>query len=152
MRIEDFTFDMRALPGAMPAWHAIVDSEQWLTAAQQVRSRGGRLVAIWGSDQTDRSRGLEIHITLTARTGLIWLTLPIPTPDAGFPDVSAIFPAADRMQRAVFDLLGVPATGAIERRQWLRHAAWPDNTFPLRKSVSAHTMFGKGKTSIRSCA
>ncbi len=145
MRIEDFTFEMRTLPGAMPVWHAIVDWEQWLTAAQQVRSSGGRLVAIWGSDQTDRSRGLEVHITLTARTGLIWLTLPIPTPDAGFPGVSAIFPAADRMQRAVFDLLGVPAAGAIDRRQWLRHAAWPDNTFPLRKSVSAQTMFGKGK-------
>jgi len=147
MRIEDFGFEMEALPGAMPVWHAEVDPAQWISAAQQVRSHGGRLVALWGADQTDRGRALEVHMALTARTGLVWLTLPINAPDAGaeFPDVAAIFPPADRMQRAAFDLVGVRATSAADYRQWLRHAAWPANAFPLRKSVSARTMFGKGR-------
>jgi Ni,Fe-hydrogenase III large subunit/Ni,Fe-hydrogenase III component G len=145
MKIEDFGFQMKALPGAMPVWHATVDGAQWLAAGQQVRSHGGRLVALWGADQTDRGGGLEVHMTLTARTGLVWLTFPVTAPDAGFPDVSQIFPAANRMQRAVFDLLGVRAGGADDVRQWLRHAAWPTYTFPLRKSVSARTLFGKGK-------
>jgi Ni,Fe-hydrogenase III large subunit/Ni,Fe-hydrogenase III component G len=145
MKVEDFGFEMKPLPGAMPVWHAIVDAAQWSTAAQQVRSHGGRLVALWSADQTDRSAGLEVHMTLTGRTGLIWLTLPVSNYDAGFPDVSAVFPAATRMQRAAFDLLGVRAQDAEDGRQWLRHAAWPAHSFPLRKSVDARTLFGKGK-------
>jgi Ni,Fe-hydrogenase III large subunit/Ni,Fe-hydrogenase III component G len=145
MKVEDFGFEMKPLPGAMPVWHAIVDAAQWSTAAQQVRSHGGRLVALWSADQTDRSGALEVHMTLTGRTGLVWLTLPVSNNDAGFPDVSAVFPAATRMQRAAFDLLGVRAHDAEDGRQWLRHAAWPAHTFPLRKSVDARTLFGKGK-------
>ena len=56
MKIEDFPFEMRPLPGAMPVWHAIVDAEQWLTAAQQVREPGrspGRAVGR-GSDRSQR--------------------------------------------------------------------------------------------------
>jgi Ni,Fe-hydrogenase III large subunit/Ni,Fe-hydrogenase III component G len=145
MKIEDFGFEVRVLPGAMPVWHATVDSAQWVASAEQVRSHGGRLVALWGSDQTDRAGTLEVHMTLTARTGLLWLTLPVSMPDAAFPDVSAIFPAANRMQRAVFDLLGVRARDANDARQWLRHAAWPAHVFPLRKSMNARTLFGKGR-------
>jgi Ni,Fe-hydrogenase III large subunit len=37
------------------------------------------------------------------------------------------------MQRAAFDLLGLRAEGAVDDRKWLRHGAWPANTFPLRK-------------------
>ena len=37
------------------------------------------------------------------------------------------------MQRAAFDLLGISAVGAHDRRKWLRHAAWPADVFPLRK-------------------
>jgi Ni,Fe-hydrogenase III large subunit/Ni,Fe-hydrogenase III component G len=145
MKIEDFGFELQPLSGAMPVWHAWVDRAQWSTAAQQVRSHGGRLVALWGADQTDRGGTLEVHMTLTARTGLVWLTLSAATPDAGFPDVSLIFPAANRMQRTVFDLFGLRANDADDARQWLRHAAWPAHAFPLRKSAPARTFFGKGR-------
>ena len=35
--------------------------------------------------------------------------------------------AEDRFKRisAAFDLLGISAVGASDRRKWLRHAAWP---------------------------
>ncbi len=68
----------------------------------------------------------------------VWLTLT--RSRAGqpeFPDVSDIFPAANRMQRAAFDLLGVRASDAEDNRQWLRHAAWPAHEFPLRKGFDA---------------
>ena len=145
VKIEDFTFELEALPGAMPVWHATVDSSQWLTAAQQVRNHGGRLVALWGSDQSDRGGTLEVHMALTGRTALVWLTLPVRPPDAIFPDVSLIFPAANRMQRSAFDLLGMRAENPDDGRQWLRHAAWPAHAFPLRKSAPARTFFGKGR-------
>ena len=52
---------------------------------------------------------------------------------ARYPDLSGMFPVANRMQRAIFDLLGLQAEGAEDTRPWLRHAAWPDGIYPLRK-------------------
>src|SRR5690349_11183725 len=118
---------LEPLPGAMPVCHAMVDAQQWLDFAREARSEGGRLVALWGSDQTDRRGGLQTHMTVATRTGLTWLTLAIDTSNLVYPDVVAIFPAADRMQRATFDLLGLRATEGSDRRQWLRHGAWPAN-------------------------
>ena len=136
MRIEDFAFELSPLPCAVPVWRGLVDPVQWSTAAKQVREKGGRLVALWGSDQTDRGRGYEAHVALTVGSGLIWLTLPVDGVQPSFPDISRVFPAAGRMQRAIFDLLGIRADGADDMRRWLRHAAWPAGRFPLRKDVS----------------
>jgi Ni,Fe-hydrogenase III large subunit len=41
------------------------------------------------------------------------------------------------MQRALYDLLGVRAEGADDERPWLRHAAWPQDVFPLRRDFDA---------------
>ena len=38
---------------------------------------------------------------------------------------------------ALFDLLGVGASGAADRRPWLRHGAWPEGVFPLRRDFDA---------------
>jgi hypothetical protein len=44
-----------------------------------------------------------------------------------------LYPAALRMQRATYDLLGIHAQEAGDSRKWLRHGAWPGGTFPLRR-------------------
>jgi len=141
MRIEDFAFELSSLPGAMPVWRGCVDATQWRMGAQQVREKGGRLVALWAADQTDRGRGYEVHMALTVRSGLVWLTLRASAERPEFPDISDVFPAALRMQRAAFDLLGVRAAGAGDERPWLRHAAWPSSRFPLRKGVDPAAVF-----------
>src|SRR5262249_32533655 len=87
-----------------------------------------------GADNGDRGEGYFVHATLTVRAGLLWITLPLE--GAGFPDVSDIFPAANRMQRATRDLLGLSAENAADQRKWLRHAGWPAGVFPLRKDAS----------------
>jgi Ni,Fe-hydrogenase III large subunit/Ni,Fe-hydrogenase III component G len=137
MRIEDFPVEMSPLPGAMPVWRGTVDAGQWRAVAQQVRGKGGRLVALWASELTGGGQGFEVQMALTVPSGLVWLALPLSPGRLEFPDVSDIFPAADRMQRAAFDLLGVRASGAEDHRQWLRHAAWPAHAFPLRKGFDA---------------
>src|SRR5215510_734403 len=117
MRLEDFQFELTPLPGAMPVWRGRVDAEQWRTACQQVREKGGRLVALWGAGDGNRGDAYAVHAALTVRSGLVWITLPLV--GAGFPDVSDIFHAANRMQRAVRDLLGLSAENAADRRKWL---------------------------------
>ena len=61
----------------------------------------------------------------------MWLELPLAAGASGYPDLSEIFPAAGRMQRAAFDLSGVRADGAADHRPWLNHGAWPADHFPL---------------------
>ena len=139
MRLEDFEFELRPLSGAMPVWHARIDARQWRRACEQVREKGGRLVALWGSDHSDRGAGYAVHAALTVRSGLIVITLAMEAD--GYPDIADLFPAANRMQRATYDLLGIHAENATDRRKWLRHAAWPEDVFPLRKSFDAQQVF-----------
>ena len=131
MRFEDLQIQVTQLPGAMPVWHGCVDADQWREACLHVRDAGGRLVALWGTDDTDRGAALCVHVALAWQSRLMVLSLP--AAKGSYPDIAAIFPSANRMQRAVHDLLGLRADGAVDQRKWLRHAAWQENTFPLRR-------------------
>jgi len=135
MKLEDFQLELTQLRNAMPVWHGRVDARQWRTACQQVRDKGGRLVALWAADNRDRGEAFSVHAALTVQSGLLVIALPLD--GESFPDVSDIFPGANRMQRAAYDLFGVKAENAADRRKWLRHSAWPADVFPLRKDFDA---------------
>ena len=117
------------VPGAMPVRGTDVNAIEWLTACRQMRDDGARLVALWGSE---RQATLAVHAALAARDGLVILRLPLSKEQPDFPGIEEMFPAANRMQRAAFDLLGIQAQGSDDCRRWLRHAAWDAATFPLR--------------------
>ena len=68
----------------------------------------------------------------------------LPDADARFPDVAAIFPAANRMQRAAFDLTGIAADGD-DQRQWLWQACWPIDRYPLRRDFEASPKWEPGE-------
>jgi hypothetical protein len=42
------------ITSAVHARRAQVDAAQWFEAAQQVRTAGGGLIAVWGGDERDR--------------------------------------------------------------------------------------------------
>jgi Ni,Fe-hydrogenase III large subunit/Ni,Fe-hydrogenase III component G len=97
---------------------------------------GRRLVALWGSDERDRSdtHGYALHVAIDLAEGLACLTLALPTERPEFPDLATIFPAAARQQRALRDLVGAaPESG--DQRPWLRHANWPADYHPLRRDT-----------------
>jgi Ni,Fe-hydrogenase III large subunit/Ni,Fe-hydrogenase III component G len=135
MKLEGLNIEWVPVPGAVAAFRAEATPEQWIEICRQVKEQGGRLVALWGSDARGEGRGFVVHVALVVRSGLLVLALPLA--GAPYPDVSAIFPAADRMQRAAFDLLGIAADGASDCRKWLRHAAWRADEHPLRKDFNA---------------
>jgi len=145
MKLENFNIELKPLPGAMPVWHGRADAQQWRAVCQQVRDKGGRLVALWASDGRDRGEGFAVHAALTVPSGLIVATLPLA--GESFPDISDLFSAANRMQRAVYDLFGVRAEGALDQRKWLRHAAWPAGVFPLRKDFKDDSAFSAQSSS-----
>ena len=131
MDIAKLGLTAQTQPGAAPARTARVNAEQLRALCYEIMTAGGLLQALWASDERDRSAGFLLRVALQDDEGLLIAELPIETEDTGYPNLAEIFPAADRMQRAVDDLLGLK-TWSGDLRSWLRHAAWPMDYLPLR--------------------
>jgi len=117
-------------------WRGRMEAGQLLALARAVKEAGGQLIALWGSDDRQLNDGYGIHAALLTGAGLAWVSCGLPAEAPAYPDLAHIFPQADRMQRATFDLLGIRATDAVDNRKWLRHKAWAEDEFPLRKDFS----------------
>ena len=131
--MNDFPVALKKLHNATPTWHGTVDAAQFRAACTRVRADGGRLMAMWGTDERASAKGFALHVALSDMQGLICLTLTLPAEQPVYPSISDIFPTANRMQRAVYDMLGIAALDSPDTRKWLRHGAWPEDVFPLRK-------------------
>jgi Ni,Fe-hydrogenase III large subunit/Ni,Fe-hydrogenase III component G len=141
MRIAEAPLALRPLPGAIAAALGTASQGQWSAAAQAFARAGDRLVALWGSDRRNLGEGFVVHAAYAAADALACVRLPLADDAPEYPDLSKHFPAATRMQRAVFDLLGVRADGADDERPWLRHGAWPQDFFPLRRDSDGARSF-----------
>src|SRR5574340_168555 len=123
------------LDGAIPAWLGGIRPDDLLPVCRSVSDGGGRLVALWGSDAREQNRGFWLHVALVNEAGLICLSMVLDAKQPVYPDISRIFPAASRMQRATYDLLCIYAHESNDHRKWVRHDAW--HGFPLRKDFDA---------------
>lgn len=122
------------LPGA-PGLHALdVDATGWIEALGDVAAAGGRLLALWA--ETPPSVDACVRALLAADPGLLLVSLILPEGQSTFPGAAGLFPAALRMERAVFDMNGLRASDS-DARPWLRHTAWPADWHPLRDAVAA---------------
>jgi Ni,Fe-hydrogenase III large subunit/Ni,Fe-hydrogenase III component G len=123
---------LAALAGAVPAWRAELDAREWRAGCEAAARAGGRLAALWASDERDRGQGFRVRALLVLYEGLVCLELRAADVPPAYPDLSDLFACSTRMQRAAHDLVGVVPQDALDRRKWLRHGAWPENAFPLR--------------------
>ena len=135
MKIGDHDWHLDTL--GKHIWRGRMESGQLLALAREVKEEGGQLIALWGSDDRHLDGVFGIHAALLTSAGLAWVSCTLPADAPVYPDIAHIFPQADRMQRATFDLLGIRAMNAVDDRKWLRHGAWPANVFPLRKDFDA---------------
>ena len=147
--VRDLDVDLQRLAAPLPVWRGSVGPDAWRAAARTVSDRGGRLVALWGSDRRDDPAGaFVVSVAYAVDDGLAWLELPLsggarPEP---YPDLSSLFPGAGRMQRAAADLLGIVAAGAKDCRPWLNHGAWPVERHPLRLDDDGQARDAAGPT------
>lgn len=120
-----------------PAWFASAPVDQLASIAQQIHEEDGQLLTLWGSDERFQGKGFYLHLAFVYwQQGILHLQCDLPAHNPLYPDLSAIFPVANRLQRALFDLLGIQAVGKeLDQRPWLRHGAWSSDTFPLREDV-----------------
>jgi Ni,Fe-hydrogenase III large subunit/Ni,Fe-hydrogenase III component G len=146
MRIEAFGFSelvrLSVFAGRSSAFLARVDSDTWTRTAGTVRETGGRLISVWGAEEAPGTFAISAAYAL--EDGILWLKLPVGDGHGdsdGYPDISAVLPCATRMQRAVYDLVGLRAIGADDTRPWLNHGNWPADYFPLQKLSSGTEQF-----------
>ena len=118
------------------------DRAGWLSIAGEVAGAGGRLLTLWGTDDRERDACFRVRATylLTDHLKVVEHALGH---GARYPSLAEVFPVAGRLQRAIWDLLGVrPDQG--DERPWLRHASWPETVFPLRRDVPARGPYPGG--------
>ena len=133
--------DWNLSQAASHIWRGRIEAAALPDFCRAVKDEGGQLVALWGSDDRHLGNDYAVHVACITAQGLAWVSATLAAEAAGdtpaYPDLSAIFPQADRMQRATFDLLGLRAEGALDQRKWLRHGAWPEGSYPLRRDFAA---------------
>lgn len=112
-----------------PIWTIDAGAGDWRKIALACSRQGGRLVSIWGSDI---GTGMLVFAAFVFPDGM--LIVKDRAIDGRFENLVDVFPCAARMQRAVFDMLGIRADGG-DIRPWLSHGAWPG--FPLRRDYVA---------------
>ncbi|PKM08741.1 MAG: Ni,Fe-hydrogenase III large subunit [Gammaproteobacteria bacterium HGW-Gammaproteobacteria-4] len=130
MPIAPQGLNLRRLDAPLPMFRGAIDSAQWAQAARDIAQAGGRLLALWGSDRRDDGV-MVVCAAYAVERGLLWLELPLPMPASGYPDLATCFPCAERMQRALADMLGVRAQNPEDDRPWLDHGLWPHGFKPL---------------------
>lgn len=132
--IPGMNLELQRRPAPVPIWHANVSVDEWREAAVAVRAAGGRLLSVWAGAP---ALGASVSVAYVVAQGAVWLELALAAGEAGYPDLSRVFPVAARMQRALFDLSGLRADGQKDLRPWLNHGAWAADHFPLAATGDA---------------
>jgi Ni,Fe-hydrogenase III large subunit/Ni,Fe-hydrogenase III component G len=110
------------------------DGEDLLRFAMSVHRHEGRLAALWGTDERAQEGVYRLHCVFALDEGWQWLSLALPPDNPVYPDLSGVFAAANRMQRAARDMVGIVSDGE-DQRPWLRHGGWPADWYPLRRDA-----------------
>lgn len=140
MTLEIIAREGMPLPANVPARRLMVDADQWTATARQLHEDGACLLALWGADERDRSGVFQVFAAFLAPGQVVVLQHAMAGERPVYPSLGRWFPVANRLQRAVYDLLGLEAD-AGDTRPWLRHGGWPEDCFPLRKDVDADAVY-----------
>lgn len=119
--------------GTPPAWRATVEADQWASVARTMHGDRARLLALWGSERSGDAARIEVLAAYLDHEGLRVAELEVPVEAATIPSIADVYPAAEHMERALHDLLGVRADSG-DARPWLRHSSWPAHFHPLRRA------------------
>lgn len=129
------------LPSNVPAVRCEAQGEDWMGLVFDLHSGGATLLTLWGADDRDLNGCFRVRAVWLTAEGVVVAEHRIADTDyPSYPGLAELFPAAERMQRAVFDLLGIRATGG-DTRAWLRHGGWPEDVFPLRRDFDGNTRY-----------
>jgi Ni,Fe-hydrogenase III large subunit len=93
-----------------------VDAAGW-DAIGEALAAEGTLLGLWGEAGA-------VHLALTAPALDAPCVISLAVRAGAFPSLGRHLPPAIRPERAICDLYGFTATGAVDARPWLDHGAW----------------------------
>ncbi len=93
-----------------------LDRAGWQRLVDQLALADWSLLGLWGETET-------VHVALREETTVALASLSCA--ERRYPAISIHRPAAIRPERAIRDLFGLEAEGAVDRRPWLDHGRWP---------------------------
>ena len=112
-----------------PAHCLELDAEDWGKAARVAANFGCRWAGLWGDPEAER---VVIRACLEYQGDYVVLATEVPRASPVLGSHTLYYPAADRFERHLQDLIGVAILDHPEGRRWTRHQAWPEESFPLR--------------------
>jgi Ni,Fe-hydrogenase III large subunit len=105
-----------------PCPRVVVSDEQWRTIAAELAAGRATLLALWGEPAA-------VHMAVLMEPADI-VVVTLECTKGQFPSVGALHPPAIRLERAIHDLYGLRARGAVDERPWLDLGFW-DVQHPL---------------------
>jgi Ni,Fe-hydrogenase III large subunit len=119
-----------ALASLVPARAYEVVADDWGRLAQAARNCDCRWAAAWGED---RGSDIMVHAAFEKGGAYLLARTQVSRRTPILPSHTPHYPAADRSERHIQDMLGVAFTDHPDPRRWTRHQAWADSQYPLRK-------------------
>lgn len=116
-----------------PAHCLLLDAADWTTAARIAAAFGLRLAGLWG-DQLQET--VMVRACLEYHGDYLILATDLAAAQPLIGSIVSAYPAADRLERHLHDLLGIELAGHPDPRRWTRHQAWSEDEFPLRAEFS----------------
>ncbi|HEX7761620.1 MAG TPA: hypothetical protein VF459_19090 [Caulobacteraceae bacterium] len=107
----------QAVPAHRPWPRAIVDAAAWNATVAALAHAQLDLAGLWAETGT-------VHMALREPETSAMAVLSLACPLGRYPSVGARHAPAIRLERTIFDLWGLEADGAADRRPWLDHGRW----------------------------
>jgi Ni,Fe-hydrogenase III large subunit len=117
-----------------PADFIEIESGDWGRTAQQANAQNWRWAEAWAED---RGSDLAMNACLEKQGRYLILRTYLPPDKPSLPSHAPYYWAADRVERHIQDLFGIRFTDHPDPKRWIRHQAWDENAYPLRKSFPA---------------
>jgi Ni,Fe-hydrogenase III component G len=88
----------------------------------------------------DTPAGIEVmyHWALDTEDCVITIRVTVPHADPSIDSIATMCPAAEWIEREMWELLGVEFRGHPDLRHLLLDESWPEGNYPLRKNKRGH--------------
>ena len=130
LEAENVVLPEAGIPQTLTPVHSLVlDVEDWGTAARAASESGFRHAGIWG-DQVGEH--ICVRACLVFNSDYLVLVTRVPLSHPVLASHTPCFPAANRLERHLHDMLGIGFLDHHDHRRWTRHCAWPEGVYPLR--------------------
>ncbi len=115
-----------------PAHVLNLDIEDWGRFAEVANSQNCRWCAIWAT-QTD-TETLLLSACFECLGDYLVVRAPLEMRSPVLPSHTPFYPAANRPERYLQDMFGILFSNHPDGRRWVRHQAWNEDNYPLRKN------------------